>query len=60
MHSLYNNTLYTSLGFEELGVTQPINVITKTQTKTMSIFLKTASGFGGSNVAAIFKKINNV
>ncbi|WP_456439644.1 beta-ketoacyl-[acyl-carrier-protein] synthase family protein [Psychroserpens sp.] len=60
MHSLYNNTLYASLGFEELGVTKPLNVITKTKTKKMNIFLKTASGFGGSNVAAIFKKANNV
>lgn len=60
MHSLYNNTLYASLGFEALGVTQPINVITKTTTTKMDIFLKTASGFGGSNTAAIFKKVNNV
>lgn len=60
MHSLYNNTLYTSLGFEELGVSKPLNIITKTTTKKMNIFLKTASGFGGSNLAAIFKKVNNV
>ncbi|MBO0591056.1 beta-ketoacyl synthase [Cellulophaga sp. E16_2] len=60
MHSLYNNTLYASLGFEELGVSQPINVITKTTIKKMNIFLKTASGFGGSNMAVIFKKVNNV
>jgi|TARA_B110000259_G_scaffold188381_1_gene246888 3-oxoacyl-[acyl-carrier-protein] synthase-1 len=60
MHSLFNNTLYASLGFDELGVTQPINVITKTKPKKMNIFLKTASGFGGSNVAVIFKKRNNV
>ncbi|MBT3920214.1 MAG: beta-ketoacyl synthase, partial [Flavobacteriaceae bacterium] len=58
MHSLYNNTLYSSLGFEEIGVSQPINVITKTITKKLNIFLKTASGFGGSNMAVIFKKIN--
>lgn len=57
MHSLYNNTLYASLGFEELGVSQPINIITKTTTKKMNIFLKTASGFGGCNLAAIFKKV---
>ena len=60
MHSLNNNTLYASLGFDELGVSQPINVITKTTTKKMNIFLKTASGFGGSNMAVIFKKVNNV
>ena len=59
MHSLNNNTLYTSLGFEKLGVSQPINVITQTTTKKMDVFLKTASGFGGSNLAAIFKKVNN-
>jgi len=58
MHSLSKNTLYASSGFEELGVTQPINVITKTTPKKINIFLKTASGFGGSNTAAIFKKVN--
>jgi len=57
MHSLCNNTLYASLGFDELGVSQPINIITKTTTKKMNIFLKTASGFGGCNLAAIFKKV---
>lgn len=57
MHSLYNNTLYASLGFEELGVSQPINVITATTAKKIDVFLKTASGFGGSNTAAIFKKV---
>ena len=59
MHSLYNNSLYASLGFDEIGVTQPIHIIEKTITKKMDIFLKTASGFGGSNTAVIFKKINN-
>jgi len=56
MHSLYNNTLYTSLGFEELGVSKPINVITKTTSKPLHTFLKTASGFGGCNTAIIFQK----
>ncbi|OEK09621.1 beta-ketoacyl synthase [Flavivirga aquatica] len=60
MHSLSNNTLYASLGFETLGVTQPINVITKMTPKKMNFFLKTASGFGGSNTAVIFKKVNNL
>lgn len=56
MYSLYHNTLYTSLGFEELGVTQPINVIPKTTAKPLNRFLKTASGFGGCNTALIFQK----
>ncbi|AUP79592.1 beta-ketoacyl synthase N-terminal-like domain-containing protein [Flavivirga eckloniae] len=57
MHSLYNNTLYVSLGFETLGVTQPINIITQITPKKMNFFLKTASGFGGSNTAVIFEKV---
>ncbi|MCM4169031.1 3-oxoacyl-[acyl-carrier-protein] synthase 2 [Arenibacter antarcticus] len=57
MHSLYNNTLYSTLGFSELGVSQPINVITKSTPKKLAIFLKTASGFGGCNTAAVFKKV---
>ena len=59
MHSLYNNTLYASLGFEELGVSKNINVIRDTEEKPLSVFLKTASGFGGCNTAAIFKKVKN-
>lgn len=58
MHSLKNNTLYKSLGFETLGVTQPINVITKTTTQPLQTFLKTASGFGGCNTAILFQKTN--
>ena len=58
MHSLYNNTLYVSKGFETLGVSKPINVITETTSKKLKTFLKTASGFGGCNTAIIFKKIN--
>lgn len=57
MHSLYNNTLYNSLGFNELGVSQAINVITKNTPKNLNLFLKTASGFGGCNTAAVFKKV---
>ncbi|WP_299887269.1 beta-ketoacyl synthase N-terminal-like domain-containing protein [uncultured Lacinutrix sp.] len=56
MHSLHNNTLYASLGFEELGVSQPLNVIKNTTKKTLNTFIKTASGFGGCNTAVVFKK----
>ena len=59
MHSLYNNTLYTSKGFETLGVSESINVIKKTATKELNTFLKTASGFGGCNTAIIFKKVTH-
>jgi len=58
MHSLQQNTLYASLGFQELGVSEPLNIIEKTTQKEINIFLKTASGFGGCNTAAIFKKVS--
>lgn len=56
MHSLHRNTLFASAGFDTLGVSKPINIIQKTTKKDLSIFLKTASGFGGCNTAAFFKK----
>lgn len=58
MHSLKNNTLYKSLGFHSSGVSQPINVISKTTQKPLKLFLKTASGFGGCNTAILFRKVN--
>ncbi len=58
MHSLKKNTLYKSLGFEELGVSEALNIITENRSKQLHIFLKTASGFGGCNTAVLFKKIN--
>lgn len=57
MHSLQNNTLYTSLGFSEPGVSKPLNIITKTTSKKLDVFLKTASGFGGCNTAVLFQKV---
>jgi 3-oxoacyl-[acyl-carrier-protein] synthase-1 len=58
MHSLKNNTLYKSLGIDSFGVSQPINIISKTTHKPLKLFLKTASGFGGCNTAIVFKKVN--
>ncbi len=57
MNALKNNMLYTSLGFNELGVSKPINVIEKPQKTELTTFLKTASGFGGCNTAIILKKL---
>lgn len=58
MQSLHNNKLYASYGFDELGVSQSINVIKKSTPQPLTTFLKTASGFGGCNTAVIFKKIH--
>jgi len=57
--SLQQNTLIASLGFDELGVSEPLNIIRDNENKELNIFLKTASGFGGSNSAVIFKKVSS-
>ncbi|MBL7933209.1 MAG: beta-ketoacyl synthase [Bacteroidia bacterium] len=55
--SLQENKLIASLGYEEQGTSKKINVIEETQDKPLQRILKTASGFGGCNAAAIFEKI---
>jgi 3-oxoacyl-[acyl-carrier-protein] synthase I len=57
IQSLIENKLYASLGFDELGVSQSINVIKENQDKNSRTFLKTASGFGGCNTAVVFQKV---
>ncbi len=56
LHSLQNNTLIQSLGFEEMGVSLALNIIRKKQAKSLQTVLKTASGFGGCNAAILFQK----
>ncbi len=56
IESLERNELYTSLGFEDIGVSQPINVLKAYQSKKMNFVLKTASGFGGCNASIVFHK----
>lgn len=55
--SLEENKLIASLGYNEAGTSKTINIITETQNKFLQRVLKTASGFGGCNAAAIFEKI---
>lgn len=57
IESVLRDTLFVSLGYDEMGVTQPINVIEKNEKKNIDTFLKTASGFGGCNTAVIFEKV---
>lgn len=56
IESLQKNNLIPSMGFDELGTSQPLNVITEPVEKELNCFLKTASGFGGTNTAVLFKK----
>jgi len=56
IHSLKNNVLIPSLRFENQGTTHPVNIIRTAEKKELKTFLKTASGFGGSNIATVFEK----
>lgn len=59
IHTLKNNTLISSYGFDEQGTTERVNIIKNTEQKVLKTFLKTASGFGGSNIATVFEKVEN-
>lgn len=56
IESVLQNKLFMSLGFDEIGVSQNINIIEKNENKNIHYFLKTASGFGGCNAAVLFEK----
>ena len=47
--------LLQSKGYSTLGVSQPIKVLAQTQSGEVTHFLKTASGFGGSNTAMVVR-----
>ncbi len=57
LESLKNQTLIKSEGFESLGVSGKISVIDSFEKKSFDSFIKTASGFGGCNAAALFSKL---
>lgn len=57
IESANKNILFESKGFDEIGVSESINVIQKNEKATIEYFLKTASGFGGCNTAVIFEKV---
>ncbi|WP_160138056.1 beta-ketoacyl synthase N-terminal-like domain-containing protein [Chryseobacterium sp. c4a] len=56
MESALQNTLLPSKNFEEMGVSQPLNIITENQPANIRYILKTASGFGGCNAAIVLEK----
>jgi 3-oxoacyl-[acyl-carrier-protein] synthase-1 len=57
LESLLQNRLFKSIGYEDDGTAQQISVITENCKKEIHYFLKTASGFGGTNTAVLFEKI---
>ena len=58
VQSMRDNVIIPSKGFEQIGVSQPINVCNILQEATLNHCLKTASGFGGCNGAILFSKSN--
>ncbi|MBI2258495.1 MAG: beta-ketoacyl synthase [Flavobacteriia bacterium] len=54
--SMEKNILYRSLGFEKLGCTHSINVISEHKQSEVNVVLKTSSGFGGGNATLLLKK----
>ncbi|WP_300689540.1 beta-ketoacyl synthase N-terminal-like domain-containing protein [Chryseobacterium sp.] len=56
MEGALHNTLIPSKNFEEIGVSQPVNIITENKTSSIRYILKTASGFGGCNAAIVLEK----
>jgi 3-oxoacyl-[acyl-carrier-protein] synthase-1 len=57
IESANQNQLFESKGFDEIGVSERINIIEKNEEASIEIFLKTASGFGGCNTAVVFEKM---
>lgn len=51
-----DNQLIKSAGYSEKGVSGNIEIIKQHETRNIETFLKTASGFGGCNAAALFVK----
>lgn len=56
IESAKRNRLFVSLGFDQIGVSESVNIIAENQDSDIKYFLKTASGFGGCNTAVIFEK----
>jgi 3-oxoacyl-[acyl-carrier-protein] synthase-1 len=56
IQSLKEDVVIPTMGFKNMGVTQPVNVCVSLYNSTLQHCLKTASGFGGCNAAMIFGK----
>lgn len=56
IQSLKEDVVIPTMGFKNMGVTQPVNVCASLYNSTLQNCLKTASGFGGCNAAMIFGK----
>lgn len=53
------NLIPPSLGYQNHGLTLPLQISPKTEQKEIRTILKTASGFGGANTAIVLEKHKN-
>lgn len=56
IHAMQSGKILPSKGYENHGVTLPLNVAKAAENSDYQYFLKTSSGFGGCNAAALFSK----
>ena len=56
IHSMKENLILPTMGYQHIGVTSPINVSTSLHNASLKNCIKTASGFGGCNAAVVFSK----
>jgi len=56
LQSIKENLIIPTAGFTTLGVSVPVNVCKENIVKEINHFVKTASGFGGCNIALVFSK----
>lgn len=57
IRQMNSGQLMKSEGFEQLGVSRSINVLSESKKKNINYALKTVSGFGGCNAAIVYKKL---
>lgn len=57
IEAICRQQLIPSAGFETLGVSEPLHVTRTMQPALLNYVLKTASGFGGCNAAAVWAKV---
>ncbi|MBS1783662.1 MAG: beta-ketoacyl synthase [Bacteroidetes bacterium] len=56
IEAIKHQQLIASLGYEQHGVSECLNITLQPEHKLLSTVLKTASGFGGCNATAIWQK----
>jgi 3-oxoacyl-[acyl-carrier-protein] synthase-1 len=56
LQSLKQRLILPTAGYQESGVSNPVNVCTSPMHVNAANFIKTASGFGGCNAAVVFGK----